>query len=148
MQRILLSSCLALAASLTSAQDYKYLTAAYNSVEQSFELATVQKITFEGGNVRIATSQGTTTLPLSQMEKMFFSPTATAIQALPTEADKLRVEGQTLTANGQGLLCIHTPNGQLVHVVPVAGQTRISLAGLPQGLYLVSLGRQSIKFVK
>lgn len=148
MKRILLSSCLALAAMLASAQDYQYLTAAYNSVEQSFALSAVQKITFESDNVVITTSQGTTRLPVSQMQQMYFSATAAALNSLPTQTEGLRVEGGTLTATGQGLLRVYAGSGRLTHVAPVEGETRISLSGLSQGVYVVSLGRQSIKFVK
>ena len=70
---------------MAHAEDYKYLTLGYNSVEASVELATLQKITFENGNVVVTTSNGTQTFPLAQMEKMYFSANATGIQQLQSD---------------------------------------------------------------
>ncbi|MBQ8969621.1 MAG: hypothetical protein IJ064_07830 [Bacteroidaceae bacterium] len=71
-----------LAASLAAhAEDYKYLTLAYNSMEKSIELGTIQKITFTDGQLVVTTSDGSETFAQNQMEKMYFSQTATNIQS-------------------------------------------------------------------
>lgn len=86
MKKLIIMAMLAIGTT-AFAEDYKYLTMAYNSVEKSIELATVQKITFENGQVVVATSEGQQTFPQSQMEKMFFSQTATSIKEVSTDAD-------------------------------------------------------------
>lgn len=87
MKKLIIMAMLAIGTT-AFAEDYKYLTMAYNSVEQSIELATVQKITFEGGQVVVATSEGNQTFPQSQMEKMFFSQTPTAVKSVTAEANE------------------------------------------------------------
>ncbi len=130
------------------ADDYRYLTAVYDDVEQSFKLATVQKITFEQGNVVIATSQGTTSIPQASMQKMFFDAQPTAVEALPEASQSLTLNGTTLSATGQGLLCVYNTAGQLVSIAQVDGQASLSLASLPKGVYIISLAGETIKVSK
>ncbi len=148
MKKLIIMALLAAGNLHAMAQDYKYLTAAYNSIEQSFELATVQKITFEGDYVVVTTSEGVTNLPLNQMEKMFFSADPTAVEALASESQGLKLVGGVLTAKGDGLLYIYDTAGRLVQMVHVDGEMRISLSSLHRGIYIVNLGNETIKIGK
>lgn len=136
-----------LAASLTAAADnYEYLTAAYAGIEQSVALATIQKITFEDHNVNIHTSDGLIQLPQTDMERIFFSATPTAIEALPTAADGLRLDGQRLVVDGlPGRLYIYGANGQLMHTANVGEHATIALGHLAKGVYIVRAAGQTIK---
>lgn len=67
------------------AEDYKYLNVAVGGTEKSISLGTLQKITFENGNMVVATSNGTDTYVLTDLQKMYFSQTATSIEALKSE---------------------------------------------------------------
>ena len=87
MKKILLSALVALSAQSIWADEYNYLTVAYNSVEQSIALGTVKKITFQGGNCVVSTTEGEFSYPLSQMEKMRFTADPTAIERLPLQAE-------------------------------------------------------------
>ncbi len=148
MKKLFIMALLTASSLGTRAEDYKYLTAAYNSIEQSFELATVQKITFENDNVVITTSQGITNLPLSTMEKMFFSDVATAIESMGTESENLKMSDGLLHASGKGLLYIYNSMGQLTQMAQVDGEMNISLSTLPKGIYIVSLNDETIKISK
>ncbi|MCF0197869.1 MAG: T9SS type A sorting domain-containing protein [Bacteroidaceae bacterium] len=148
MKKIFLSVFLAAAALNATADDYQYLTAAYNGQEQSFELAAIKKITFEGGNVVLTTTSGSVSLPQSEMERMFFSPTATAIESLPSQTKGLAVKGGLLCAEGDGLLHIYSAGGTLMHMAKVDGDARFSLNNLPKGIYIATLGQRTIKFMK
>ncbi len=148
MKKLFIMALLTASSLGTMAEDYKYLTAAYNSIEQSFELATVQKITFENDNVVITTSQGITNLPLSTMEKMFFSDIATAIESMGTESENLKMSNGLLHASGKGLLYIYNSMGQLTQIAQVDGEMNISLSTLPKGIYIVSLNDETIKISK
>ena len=78
--------CAALLAVCTQgikADEYNYLTVAYNNIEQSITLSKVQKITFSASEVIVATTEGNVTFPLNQMEKMTFTAEPTAIEKLP-----------------------------------------------------------------
>lgn len=87
MRKMLLMAMLAVS-TMAFADDYQYLTMGYNSIEKSILLETIQKITFENGNVVVATSNGNETFPQSQMEKMYFSTEPTAIKSVSTEKEK------------------------------------------------------------
>lgn len=78
MRRFIILALLAISTS-AFAEDFKYLTMGYNNVEKSITLETIQKITFENGQVVVTTSEGSETFPLSQMQKMYFSEMATGI---------------------------------------------------------------------
>lgn len=147
MKRLLLTALIAASATTMMADDndYRYLTAQTDNGEQSIELATIQKITFEDSNVLITTTEGVVTIAQSELQKLFFSATPSAIKALPGKAKGLVVQAGTLTANGNGLLYIYNASGVLQHMAMVEGKARISLGNLPKGLYIISLGNETIK---
>lgn len=89
MKKLIIMAMLAIGTT-AFAEDYKYLTMGYNSVEKSIDLSTIQKITFENGQVVVATSNGNETFQQSEMEKMFFSSEATAIEAVAAEGQRIR----------------------------------------------------------
>ena len=64
--------CAAIMAACTQgmkADDYNYLTVAYNNIEQSITLSTVQKITFSTTEVIVTTTGGNVTFPLVCLSK-------------------------------------------------------------------------------
>ncbi|MCD8304868.1 MAG: T9SS type A sorting domain-containing protein [Prevotellaceae bacterium] len=147
-QFILIAALLTVACLQTRADDYKYLTAAYDNTEESYELATVQKITFEDGNVVITTSQGIVTLPEDQMQKMYFSSTATAVESLATESTGLSYSDGLLHASGKAMLYVYSSAGQLLQAASVDGEMSISLRSLPEGVYIVNMGGETIKVLR
>lgn len=143
--------CAALLAASTQgikADDYNYLTVAYNNIEQSITLSTVQKITFSTTNVIVATTEGNVTFPLNQMEKMTFTAEPTAIEKLPEKSANLRFENGKLKA-GTGMLRVYNAGGALIRIADVKEkQGNIDLGSLPAGLYIVSQGNETIKIKK
>lgn len=147
MKRFLLTALIAVSATTMMADDnsYRYLTVQTDSEEQSIELATIKKITFEDSNVLITTTEGTVTIAQNDLQKLFFTTTPSAIKSLPGKAKGLVVTAGTLVANGNGLLYIYNASGMLQHMAMVEGKARISLSNLPKGLYIISLGGETIK---
>lgn len=84
MKKLFLIAMLAVS-TMAYADDYQYLTMCYNNVEKSIVLETVQKITFENGQVVVTTSNGNESFELAQMQRMFFSNTATAVKEVEME---------------------------------------------------------------
>lgn len=149
MKKSLVMALLLSAGSMSAmADDYKYLTVATSNAEESIELATIQKITFEGTNVVVTTSAGQATFPQSEMQKMFFSTTATAIEAMPQQSESLKVNKGILNVKGNGMLHIYGSNGALQRMAKVEGEAKISLNNLPKGVYIISMGNQTIKVSK
>lgn len=148
-KKILLVALLALGSAVAVADDLQYMTVAYNGIEQSIELESIRKITFENNNVVVYTAEGQLTFAQSEMERMFFSATPTAIESLPTEGEGLRMEGGVLHVSGQtGRLYVYGSNGALQHMAEVSGPASINLGGLAKGVYIVRLGSQVIKIQK
>ncbi len=150
MKRIFLAALFLTGSMGIMADDYQFLTVAHSSVEKSIELANIQKITFEvaAGNVVVTTTEGDVRFPISEMEKMYFSTTATAIKALPLKSEGLTLMGTQLKVKGDGLLRIYAADGTLQRMAKVEGESCISLENLPKGIYIVNLGDQTIKIRK
>jgi hypothetical protein len=148
MKKLFLSALVALSAHTVWADEYNYLTVAYNSVEQSIALGTVQKITFENGNCVVSTTDGKFTYPLSQMEKMKFTVDPTAIKSLPEASKSLAFANGLLTLGRQGTLRIYNAGGALVRLAEVKKNGTADLRSLPKGLYIISLGEETIKIKK
>lgn len=131
------------------ADDYNYLTVAYNQVEKSITLGTVRKITFSDTNVIVTTTEGDYSFALSEMEKMTFTADPTAIQRLPEQTGNLRYENGKLTSLKAGTLRIYNASGALIHLGSVTDKGGIiDLNSLPAGLYIISQGDQAIKIKK
>ena len=148
MKKLFLSALVALSAHTVWADDYNYLTVAYNSVEQSIALGTVQKITFENGNCVVSTTDGQFTYPLSQMEKMRFTADPTAIKSLPSASKSLAFANGLLTLGRPGTLRIYNAGGSLIRLAEVDKNGTADLRSLPKGLYIISLGDETIKIKK
>ena len=86
MRRFIILALLAISTS-AFAEDFKYLTLSASSAVKSIELQTIQKITFENGTVAVTTSESNVSLPLAEMQKMFFSSSATGIGEIETMRD-------------------------------------------------------------
>ena len=147
-KKFLLGSVLMAASLSSSADDLNYLTVAYNNVEQSIELSTVQKITFEEGNAVVYTTSETYTYPLSEMQKMTFTQDPTAIKSLPTESDDLKFLNGQLSVSGKGTLRVYNASGALIRMANIEKKSNVSLNGLKPGLYVISMGDQTIKITK
>ena len=139
---------LAAAWQTSKADDLNYLTVAYNKVEKSITLSTVQKITFNSTEVLVTTTEGVVTFPLSEMEKMTFTAEPTAIEKLPEVSDNLRFENGRLQT-GTGILRVYNTGGALIQIANVKEEHgSVNLEGLPKGLYIVSQGKETIKIKK
>lgn len=149
MRKHLLLPVLALCLSATvQADDLQYLTAGYNSVEKSIELATVQKITFENGNVVVLTTDGPVTFPVTQMEKLFFASTPTAIDELKGQTGSLAFVNGVVKVQGSGVLRVYSISGNLLRLANVRGTANVSLESLPRGIYIIKMGNETIKIQK
>lgn len=126
----------------------KYLTITYSGTEQNIALPIVQKITFEEGYVVVTTTEGTHSYPISILDKMTFTESATAIKALPEQEENLTYKDGTLAIKGDGMLRVYNTSGALVSIANVKEGANISLEGLPSGVYVVRMGDKAIKVRK
>lgn len=136
-------------AAAASADSYNYLNLTSTSTVQSIALKTVKKITFEGTNIVVSATDGTTTTAaLSTLSKLTFSDTAVGVRALESASGKLCIEGGRIVADGQGQLQLFNASGQLVRRQTItSSHSELSLEGLPRGIYIARLGRQTLKIL-
>lgn len=143
-----LAALMAAMSATMMADTYEYLTASYNEVEQSFSLASIKKITFEGDQIVVYTTEGEVRLPQEEISKMYFTSTPTAIESMAEQSKGLQMQDGKLTATGKGMLHIYNSNGTLLQMAQVNGTMNISLSELPKGVYIVNLGKETIKVAK
>lgn len=146
--RNILAALLLMACTAVLADDYKYLTISYNGTEQNISLPIVKKITFQDNMVVVTTTEGEHSYPISVLDRITFTESADAINALPEQAEDLTYEGGTLAVKGNGLLRVYNTGGALVSVANVKDGANISLEGLPTGIYVVRMGDKVIKVKK
>lgn len=110
------------------ATDYKYLIFQQaDGTRQSFGVSGL-KLTFSGGNMLVEQNGTTTTFPLSELSKMFFSEEATGIKQLPAE-EQVGTVVYSLSGVRMG-----------VFASPAEMQQK-----LPQGVYVMKKGDQTVK---
>ena len=131
------------------ADTYNYLNITSTSTVQSVALKQVKRITFEGTNLVVTATDGTTTTtPLATLTKLTFSDIGVAVRDLEGTSNKLTMEGGRIVAGGNGQLLLFNSSGQLVRQQYIGGAgDRVSLDGLPRGIYIARLGRQAIKIL-
>lgn len=135
-----------------AAQDYGYLTLKRaDGREKSFAVGRIT-LTFDAANMQLATGGQAYSYALTDLNKLFFSSAATAIEraALPTQAVSLE---------GGDLLNVTLPAAARVSVFAVdgtlclqrtltAGTHTLPLNGLGRGIYLVRLNGTTFKINK
>lgn len=139
MKTLFLSLGLALSTLTATAQTstFSYLTLQRtNGTEQSLMLDNL-RITFSGNNLVATNGTETASIPLAEMQKMFFAAKPTAIsEAAASEAISATISGGRLTVNA--------PKGTSVSVFSIDGR-RMGTEGLTEGVYLVKVGGRTIK---
>lgn len=124
---------------------YQYLTITYTGSVSNIYLPIVQRISFEDDYLKVTTSEGWEKFPLSLVEKITFTESPTAIEALPEQAENLTYKDGTLAIKGDGLLRIFSTNGALISIANVKEGANVSLDKLPAGVYIVRMGDKTIK---
>lgn len=144
----ILAAMLLMTCTGSMADDFQYLTVTYNNTESNISLPLVQRISFENDYLVVTTTEGSSQFPLSLLNKITFTESATAIEALPEQAENLTFKDGTLSVKGDGLLRIYSTNGALMNIAGVKEGANISLDNLPSGVYIVRMGEKTIKVRK
>jgi len=146
----ILAAMLLMACTSLMADESKYLTITTSGTERDIPLPIVQKITFEEGNVVVKTAEGKHSYPIALLDKMTFTTKddATAINALPEQAENMTCKDGTLSVKGNGLLRVYNTAGALISIANVKEGANISLTDLPTGVYIVRMGDKVIKVRK
>lgn len=148
--RNIMAALLFAAATAVMADDYNFLTISCGGEEQNIALPVIKKITFAEGRAIVTTSEGSHSYPLSILDKMTFTykDNETGLQVLPEQSENLSFANGKLSVKGSGLLCVYNTGGALVSVVNVEEGANVNLGDLPDGVYVVRMGNQTIKLKK
>ena len=148
MTTILKTALLALATAFcttTMADDYAYLTVNRVGGEASFALSEISKITFDSTDMIVELSDGTTQrLPLSELNKMYFSANGlSAIATATAQQQAIRLEGGVVHVHAQrgSAITLYNIGGRVVQQLTADGDdTRLNVSGLARGVYIVKVG--------
>ena len=147
-KNLLAAMLLIASANMMADDDIQYLTVTCSSQDESVSLPTVQRLSFEEDYFVVTTTEGVHKYPISILEKISFTETATAIEALPEQAKDLTYKNGTLSIKGDGMLRIYNAAGALVNIAYVKEGANVNLNNLPAGVYVVRMGDKTIKVRK
>lgn len=116
----------------------------------SWNVPSLQKMTFQNGNVVLTMKDGTSTYtPISSIKRMYIcTPSANGINDVESNA-QCTWDGERLHVNAkQGApVRVYSVNGALLRSVSLT-DTSIDLQGLSKGLYIVNVDGQTFKILK
>lgn len=138
MKRIYLSLMLLLGVTTASAQNYDYLILQENSGNATGLKIDGLKLTFDKGNLVAQNAEGTKTIALADMQKMYFSSNPTSVGSVTNSdvKDLVTVENGTLKVNA--------PADAKVTVYSVDGR-QVKPGKLTTGTYVVRVNNKSVK---
>ena len=125
-----------------------------NGSENAFFLKDKPKVTFEGSNLKVSATTGDVSYPLADVLRFTYakkSPTGISEQVEnPTD---VTFDGDVLVISqlkANAVASIYALDGKLIRQLKPhrAGTYRISLSGLPPGIYLVKADNVTYKITK
>lgn len=124
-----------------------------NGKTDVFQLADKPVVTFEGTQVKVASSAANTAYERTEVKNFHFSNTATGIADAKAEGSlTLRYTDNatvTLTAAGPLKAALYNAQGQLVTRGAAEGTLTLSFADSPAGVYVLTVeGHHTYKLVK
>ena len=125
----------------------------YAGTVHSFVPSEVRRITFEQGKMCVLTHQGESyKVPVSEVRKCYFGAVPEGSTSILTmKSGNLVVVGNCLhveTASKKVLTVVNAEGKTvLMKHIPV-GNTSVSLETLPGGVYVVTIGGETLKFLK
>ena len=142
---------LLVAGQFLAAQNWRMITISADGSETSYALSDVQKIVFENNTMTVNLTSGSNTPDITCIR---FSA-QTGLKTLQTEGLVLVFPNpvQTnLTVSGvekDAKINLFNLTGTFLQSIPAQeNSTSIDVSSLPQGSYLLQVGKQTVKFIK
>lgn len=129
--------------------DYSLFIVQADNSSSYYQLSTLKKITFENGNVVLHSTTGEkTTTAMSSVGSMYIAPTVTSVELVHSDG-AIVWDGTTLRVNqGSATVEVFNASGTRVMHQSLNANNEASLSHLPQGVYIIRTGGQSLKVVK
>lgn len=135
-----------------AAQDYGYFTVKRaDGREKSFAVGRIT-MTFDAADMQLATDGQTYTYALTDLQRLFFSSAATAIERVPVSSASVSLAGGdclNVTLTESARLSVLSADGSLCltrHLI--AGSHTLPLGRLARGIYLVRINNKTFKISK
>ena len=125
-----------------------------NGTENTFFLKDKPKVTFEGVNLKVSATTGDVSFALADVLRFTYDKrSTTGINEQVTTTTGVAFEGDVLVISqlkANATASIYALDGKLIRQLKPhrAGTYRISLSGLPSGLYLVKADNVTYKITK
>ena len=151
MKKLLLLGAMFLASNMVVwAENYHLYMYSNTGETQDWSIPTLQKMTFENGNVVLTTKSGTSIYsPISSIAKLYINtPSAHGIETTNKNV-KFKWEGDLLKVDAQpgAQVSVYNAAGAVVKHGRLDGNV-IDLQGCTKGLYIVNLDGQIFKTIK
>lgn len=146
--------CLLIMAGIVSrADDYSYLTIQKNNTgndESSVALSSLSKITFSNGAMSLYDASGNRLgiYTLSDLNLMYFSNSATAVESLSVNSESVVLQNGILKINSSAgsKISLFQSSGALVKSLSASdAESEINMSSLPKGIYLLKVNDQVTK---
>ncbi len=142
--------CLALC-STVNAQDNELYIEPVSGDLVKWEVASLQKMVFQNGNIVLTMKDGTSTYtPISSVSRMYFRKSATGIDAVVGGMKEYVWDGSVLRVDGcqGGQVKVYAVNGVLVMQSVVDNDGAVNLSELQSGMYIVNVNGVNLKIAK
>ena len=145
----LLTAMSAAAQGDSTVTDYEYMTVLTTDKNIKYEKATIQKITFGNGKVKVYSSEGIREFDQIDLKMLIFSNDMIVDNIQETDASPQGVVFKKGTLSN-----LNAPDGTPVYVYSISGllfstaevnQHAVSLSCLPKATYIVKVGKNAYK---
>lgn len=149
MKKLMFSLMMLVAANALAEDNYLYIQSSTGETVD-WSVPSLQKMTFQNGNVVITKKDGTSTYtPISSISRMYIStPSANGIESVGNNG-QCTWDGERLHVNALAgsAVKVYSVNGVLVSQTRLT-DTSVNLQGLNRGMYVVNVGGHVVKIMK
>ena len=149
MKKLMFSLMMLVAANALAEDNYLYIQSSTGETVD-WSVPSLQKMTFQNGNVVITKKDGTSTYtPVSSISRMYIStPSANGIESVGNNGQCIW-DGERLHVNAPAgsAVKVYSVNGVLVSQTRLT-DTSVNLQGLNRGMYVVNVGGHVVKIMK
>ena len=149
MKKLMFSLMMLVAANALAEDNYLYIQSSTGETVD-WSVPSLQKMTFQNGNVVITKKDGTSTYtPISFISRMYIStPSANGIESVGNNG-QCTWDGERLHVNAPAgsAVKVYSVNGVLVSQTLLT-DTSVNLQGLNRGMYVVNVGGHVVKIMK
>lgn len=155
MRKILFVCIMAAAAATTKAQSTMTVHNANDATKSGVKMDDINKLTFDGDKMTVTMNNGTSakTFDLNAFNKVTFDETPVSVAGTTVEKAGIQFayDGESISVRGlkkSAAAVIYNANGAVMDSRKAWDGSRLSVASLPEGMYLLNVEGVAYKFLK